>query len=261
MNKITQKYIEQHANLIEREDWVTFYKGLDLQLGSPMVSDLTRDFLDAGINPLEDLTEVPNAYLTGDQQITSVDLKGITSIGRKAFSGCSNLEEVSNLDSLQKIEAGAFQRCQKLKDLKLANGIQSIEEYAFSNTGWTSIELPDSIEYLGEACFNNCINLKKIKFSSKLGQIRESVCAGCESLEEIIIPEGVDKRIVETAFWGCFGLKDVYLPSTLVFTDLNRAFPMRSATFHINMTEEQFRKQGNQLALEEETQVKVTFLK
>lgn len=94
-----------------------------------------------------------------------------------------------------------------------------------------------------------------------MGQIRESVCAGDESLEEVIIPEGVDKQIFETAFWGCFSLKDVYLPSTLVFTDLNKAFPMRSATFHINMTEEQFRKQGNHLALEEGTQVKVTFLK
>ena len=240
MNRLIKEYIERHADLITEEDWTTFYKDSDFGLGGSLVADLTRILLNAGINPLENMKEVPNAYLVADQQITSIELGGgITSIGRNAFFECENLKEVLGTESLETIQSAAFSGCASLKEIHLPEGLQVIEENAFSHTGLTSVHLPNSVTEVGNGCFRNCYKLKEIKFSTNLKLIRPGVCSNCPELEVAVIPEGAQAvQIRDAAFAGCVGLKDVYLPSTLVRTNFNESFFMSGESFHVNMTEE-----------------------
>lgn len=51
--------------------------------------------------------------------------------------------------------------------------------------------MPDSVEKMENAVFNECENLMEIRFSHSLKEIPAHTCSGCLALEKVIIPEGV----------------------------------------------------------------------
>ncbi len=78
------------------------------------------------------------------------------------------------------------------------------------NLDITSVLIPK--EYSAYLDFSGCINLKKIEFEE--GTMVAKVCVSeCESLEEVVIPEGVE--IISGWFINCPGLGDIKFPSTL----------------------------------------------
>lgn len=51
--------------------------------------------------------------------------------------------------------------------------------------------MPDSVEKMENAVFNECENLMEIRFSHSLKEIPAHTCSNCFALEKVIIPEGV----------------------------------------------------------------------
>lgn len=51
--------------------------------------------------------------------------------------------------------------------------------------------MPDSVEKMENAVFNECENLMEIRFSHNLKEIPAHTCSNCFALEKVIIPEGV----------------------------------------------------------------------
>lgn len=99
--------------------------------------------------------------------IKEVDISGVTSVGRYAFTLCKNLTKVSigdsvkilkeaafqslaNLESiefspnsqLEKIEDAVFWKLPKLTNIQIPNGVSDIWEEAFGYTGITDLVLP-----------------------------------------------------------------------------------------------------------------------
>ncbi len=72
----------------------------------------------------------------------------------------------------------------------------------------TSIELPDSITYIGEDAFWGCSALESIKLPANLEYIDANAFYRCEALESIHIPAGVE-FIGEYAFSGCAALESI----------------------------------------------------
>ena len=54
------------------------------------------------------------------------------------------------------------------------------------------IEMPNSVRYIGEACFNNCKNLVSLKISEELRKLSSYSISFCNKLEELVFPNKVD---------------------------------------------------------------------
>ncbi len=122
-----------------------------------------------------------------DTKIMSVVLPTTaTSIGDYAFSGCSNLRIVSNMDNIIKIGSGAFYGCFNLNGLPSMNSLERIESEAFiSCSKLSSIDLPNSLTSIGSAAFQYCNNLESITIPENVTTIYQNTFYGCSKLSSI----------------------------------------------------------------------------
>ena len=110
---------------------------------------------------------------------------GLKEIGKKAFVGCSLLENMELPTGMERIEEEAFRGCVSLE----------------------SIILPDTVTYIGAAAFYNCEKLRKIKLPEELKSIEDCTFGGCKEIESICIPGNV-QRIGKQVFQGCRSLEE-----------------------------------------------------
>lgn len=92
-----------------------------------------------------------------------------------------------------------------------------IDNSAFKNYYFIkSIDIPDSIFYIGYSAFYNCVNLESIIIPSnnKLTSILPETFTGCKSLQSITFSSYITS-IGYSAFAGCTSLINVTLPSNI----------------------------------------------
>lgn len=53
------------------------------------------------------------------------------------------------------------------------------------------VKIPDTVEYVGQFCFNECYNLKKVKLGKNVKEIGIWAFLDCKSLKSINIPEAI----------------------------------------------------------------------
>ena len=136
----------------------------------------------------------------------------VTSIGKYAFQGCTNLTSITIPNSVTSIAYGAFQGCTKLTSVTISDGVKSIGELAFYNcTGLTSITIPESIISIGEDAFRQCYKLTSVTISDGVKAIDDYAFYYCSSLTSIIIPDSVTS-IGIGAFYMCDSLTSITLP-------------------------------------------------
>lgn len=111
-------------------------------------------------------------------------------ISSECFSGCANLETISNLQSITKIENNAFENCKLITDFVLPQ-IISISDYAFENCeNASSFILGDDLEQLGNGVFYNCRSVESIIIPGNVNSIGSSVFSGCSALKDLSFNEG-----------------------------------------------------------------------
>ena len=139
--------------------------------------------------------------------ITEAQIKaGTRGIADKTFYYHDHLKKVVLPDSLNYIGFEAFAYT-NLESVKLPADLQCIYGGAFAECIYLrEMNIPDGVEYLGEAAFFNCCNLKSATISKKLTELSGLVFGFCEDLKSMEIPESVE-LIGEHAFYGCNNLK------------------------------------------------------
>ena len=111
-----------------------------------------------------------------------------------------------------------------IKTYRIKDGTQIIAQYAFMGRSCdeTSIysskieevDMPDSVIYLENEAFWQCLELKSVRLSRSIKKIPYYCFWRCLSLESIVIPESVS--IIEAgAFNWCKGLQTIYLPKSI----------------------------------------------
>lgn len=80
------------------------------------------------------------------------------------------------------------------------------------NTQLASIQLPNTIEEIGDCAFNGCENLKTVKLPKNLKSIKDYSFQNCKNLESIDIPNSVES-LGNEAFSLCSSLKHAMLPN------------------------------------------------
>jgi hypothetical protein len=91
--------------------------------------------------------------------------KGVTSIGDRAFTKCTDVTSVTIPDSVTNIGIKAFARCSKLNNVTLSKSVSHIDTGAFwACSGLTSVTIPDSVTRIGTWTFSSCTKLTKVEF-------------------------------------------------------------------------------------------------
>ena len=98
------------------------------------------------------------------ESITNENSKySVTSIGYRAFYGCSGLTSVTIPNSITSIGNDAFYGCSGLTSIKIPNSVTSIGWGSFSGcSSLTSVTIPNSVTQIGPEAFASCPNLKNV---------------------------------------------------------------------------------------------------
>ena len=118
--------------------------------------------------------------------ITALELRGITSIPDEAFADCTVLMSVSLPDILTEIGAGSFKGCTSLEN----------------------IDIPDSVTRIGASAFEDCTLLNSIDIPEQVASIEADTFNGCAAMATISLPENL-ADIGAKAFARCVALTDV----------------------------------------------------
>ena len=104
----------------------------------------------------------------------------VTSIGKSAFRGCSDLTAITIPNSVTSIGEAAFGDCYSLTSLTIGNGVTSIGEWAFSGcSGLTSLTIPNSVKSIGNYAFYGCSGLTSLTIPNSVKSIGRYAFRGC----------------------------------------------------------------------------------
>ena len=207
----------ESVDLPEHPDYVGSYVFANSQLHQvtiPANFPLTVAMFDECKN-LETVTfegtgvKVPGICFKLCENLKSIDLRSIKTIGKGGFSGCKSLD----FDVLPKdirVNDSAFSGC-GIKHITVEN-LNSIEgtEKVFSECHQLteavidvrSANIPQDVKEIPEELFSYCNNLEKVLFTGMTGKITSIGFAAFErtALKEFTIPENV-KKIDDMAFF------------------------------------------------------------
>lgn len=137
-----------------------------------------------------------------------------STIGDYAFANCMNLNTVTLPSNASKLGIGTFDQC-----WNLGNHAKNADAF---------VKLPDELQVIPEACFNECTYLEEITFPSLVETIGKQAFMGCKSLGVIKIPNTEEKDsgfiqfpetlkyIEEQAFRNCEAFTNVVVPNNVI---------------------------------------------
>ena len=164
------------------------------------------------------VTSIGEKAFYGCSNLTSITIpSGVTSIGSSAFEDCSRLTSITIPSCVTSIGSSAFRGCSGLTSLTIPDGVTSIGSSAFwSCSSLTSITIPESVTYIGSSAFESC-GLTSIIIPDGVTSIGSSTFRNCIDLNSIIIPDGVTS-IGRSAFESC-GLTSIIIPDGVTSID------------------------------------------
>ena len=155
-------------------------------------------------------------WYVGSSQVKTVIIEdGVTSIGDRAFDGCTKLTRVVIPDSVTSIGSCAFQSCDSLTSVTMQNGVTDIGDNAFTYCkNLTSVTIPNSVKTIGTSAFYNCAGLTRVTIPSSVTRIEQDTFKGCSGLTSVTISAGVTS-IESGAFRDCTSLTSVTIPGSV----------------------------------------------
>lgn len=202
INKL-QDILYSNSYLLDNCEFLKLYEIVRTKLRNSGVGVLTNVLIQAKIDFLKYMDEIPNQCFYDCTNLISIDLpNNMKSIGRGAFSGCNGLTSITIPNSVTSIDAAAFYGCTRL----------------------TSIIIPDGVTTIGGWMFYNCFQLIDITIPNSVTSIDDCAFLNCRNLENIVIPDSVI-NIYRTAFTYCKRLASITVSANVksveAFNDLH----------------------------------------
>ncbi len=117
----------------------------------------------------EGITEIPEAFLQNNTSITSYEIPAqITKIGKGAFKASAVTSVTIAADNqLEVIGESAFEALAEITAFPFASAtkLKTIEKQAFMGTSFASVEIPATVEYIGEKAFFDVLTLNVLTFA------------------------------------------------------------------------------------------------
>lgn len=172
--------------------------------------------IDFGFNDYNPVYYTHNLFIESKNYFeeSTIVLTDAPKIGRYAFYGFKNLEQVTLANNTNEIDFASFKECSSMKIITLSNTNISISSESFYNCNELQHILGDyCIKSIGANTFYNCVSLNEIKigsmeYSESLGYIQSSSFHNCKNLKNVFIGNSI-ASIGEGVFSGCSNLTDI----------------------------------------------------
>ncbi len=167
-----------------------------------------------GTGAMTDWSHVDNVpWHASRASVRSVVLpQGLTTVGARAFYGCSKLTSASIPAEVTRIGASAFADCTALAGVTFPAGVKEIGDLAFFACGMTGITLPTGLEKIGDAAFAACKKLTRLEIPAGVARIGDMTFSLCDSLADITLTEHLN-TVGTGAFTYCQNLQSITLPA------------------------------------------------
>ncbi len=167
-------------------------------------------------NSVETIGGVNNMYgvFSHNYYLESVTLSsGMKNIPENAFLNCNKLTKVNIPVGITSIGTNAFSHCTLLSNITLPEGLTELGYSVFGGSGIRTIQLPSTLNYIGDGMFYQCCSLTSFTIPSTITEIKDGAFSGCENLVSVIIPESVQsmgKRVFSNT-----ALTEVNIPPSI----------------------------------------------
>lgn len=160
------------------------------------------------IPDLSQVTSIGDRAFYGCSALETVDLHSVTTMGYGAFQGCDALSGEIDLSNLEVIPGHAFCYDPNITSVITCPTLRSIGDWAVIWADISTISLPETLNSIGTYTFYKASLSGTVALPDSLTQLGASAFSGCEEVNAIQIGSGL-KDIPANAFAGCTNLKTI----------------------------------------------------
>ena len=175
-----------------------------------------------GVSMSDFVTSIGESAFKSDSALTNFRAPtSLQTLSQTAFSGCTSLSKVKNLDatSITEIPNECFSGCSKLEEIVLPSNLIRIGNSAFVGTALKTLNLEETkLEELGSSAFNSCSALTQVTVPSTLKTMSQAVFMQSGITEVKNFAGTSVSRLEKWTFW-LSSLIQIELPETLEIID------------------------------------------
>lgn len=128
--------------------------------------------------------------------------------------GAYTIPSSVNGKEIDQVWTSGFEGAASLTDITIPASIGRLGTAAFESTGLTHVTIPDTVQKVDPAVFQNCTELVSVKLPAGLAEIDQYMFANCTSLQYVDMPDSITKINIY-AFHNCTSLTSLALPKNL----------------------------------------------
>ena len=128
--------------------------------------------------------------------------------------GAYTIPSEVNGKEIDQVWPSGFEGAASLTDITIPASIGRLGTAAFESTGLTHVTIPDTVQQVDPAVFQNCTKLVSVKLPAGLAEIDQYMFANCTSLQYVDMPDSITKINIY-AFHNCTSLTSLALPKNL----------------------------------------------
>ncbi|MCD8120351.1 MAG: leucine-rich repeat domain-containing protein [Lachnospiraceae bacterium] len=131
----------------------------------------------------ESVVEIDLSFNYGCDSLVTVDIPESVTVLTDSFKQCDSLKEVTGAENVTVLSG--FGDCKYLEHFPFAEGLVEIGASAFSDSGLTEADLPQSLKIIGSSAFCDCLSLTEVKNGQNVIMVRANAFKGSAWFESI----------------------------------------------------------------------------